>query len=1739
MVCVDYNIVKEGFMSNAAISGAVTLSDTQLQSLYDGSYSTPAITVSGMGDIVGVSQTFGESYDVCYVRYYTDDFSLSNISGEHSTFSGTEASLTWYLESAGVYRADVNYHLRNLEVTHTISSGINTNIYQLDIIAEENSTLGFGESPSQDIDYFKTGHATDQGLSASASVVSVFNGNPFDDVAKVAIAPTFTEEDNYVFISTTESGVYYGINDYGIKQPGHKKSKLVSDPLSSGTLSNQWYLRTPPSTHLVTRNEEGVTFEIGDARYVAGVNTRRASGLLSSEDFTVQSFTAEVKVKLDNYIPYLDVGSAISSRTLMFILTNGFAIPDVGYNGSQITRDRVGGVSIGLVMCDDDRDGSKSFDKDDVRFRVRLADGSYLDHRSGGIDSLFPRMSVDATTEQPRTEVDGPSISDFESINFEGNNFEDYTSLSRWRIWKIVYDHIKRKLKGYVDNIYIGSATIKAGNLSDGTRIFIGQHGDSNQTWSFKDFEIDYDVLYKQDNTAFEAATLATISGAESYKLVDGDTSIPYVGPNPNANSNVRIIFDTPKDVTYYTIKQRDKGTSTFAYGQTHYPDVARSALVDFGGKFTQIHTYPNSSATIQRAPTYSGTAVVASGIDYINFNYLEYDETAFTNGALVIEQIEVFSEDTSVQDVVPEQQGNLVSWTEGVFHNAKLYGSDSSISIRDKQKIVLVEPLPEYAIEDVNYGFSSASIAEEHQDNYIDSYHNGSEIFYPTYHSDPGDYQEGGQHAWWSGPSVTMPVFAWQVFEEESAINSVYWWSDIFHTSRTAADEFKFQYLVPGGSPLNEDDWVDIPPITQAHPYGLEVNDSDQAYKEYKDYLIANNDGEYYTSYYDLSDASGDLVGFSIGNASFGTPPKGLPVPDTYMESEDPQVRMYLQGALSRTNADRGYIHFDEAIRTRALRMLVAQAKSITTGSIVYEFGLYDIFIFRDYGMGSYTSPVFDTGSPQNTERLNVVAENRNNTSVKSFVRSSASSPIYSHNNKYEFWESAGEPGNSQVPVSVGSKTSASSQVIGDIIYLFLTQPFAYNTQEDTWTVIAGGYPNSTSIGSAIPTDPSEEEGNSSSTTGHQVDSSVRPMTALIGSKIYIAAKTTGNATVPRLMYYDSTTDLWNFISGNRPTFAEDCSMVASLSQEDLYFFNEDGTISRYNISTSTWQVEDVTVPRFGDKGCILQLEGKIYIFGGEDGTQVGSWRIGSKTCFVFDEATKSISSISPSIYNIYRGNALLVEEHKCIYILPFDNASSSYDAPQKYFYEEDRWEVVESLLSFREPGYDPGGAVPSSLYYKHDNYIYGIGSTASRKVLVVQDAWESGKSPSFKDTVWGNKAGLDIPWQEIGTFGEFMPQERYFQFKTELESLDQINSPVLKSVTVVQPQNLVVPASGTANIFVKVGAIPDKLYRMWYSSYNSYTSDRPLALFYTSSPDRAGWSFGATVSGVWDSSDFGQPADYHTTSSIWSIKATDGIYEHWFSSQEAVGKDDLEDEFSIRYSSSLYPDYISGDVLAVPPDELTETSTGATHPCVIKNSPSSYDMWYSGLDTTGVKRIIHSTSTDGITWSSHSVVLDLGTNTAGFDSTHAYRPSIIKEDTLYKMWYTGVDSSTTSRILYTESSDGLSWRPSILVVSPGDQGEEASDSVTDAVVVSDGTQYVMVYIGVDGSDHYGITAVSPDGLAWTGHLISIPTGSLSEDQDSSGPRSVFMLVDTESTTPSTVFSSAQIKLHNEGPSL
>ena len=107
-------------------------------------------------------------------------------------------------------------------------------------------------------------------------------------------------------------------------------------------------------------------------------------------------------------------------------------------------------------------------------------------------------------------------------------------------------------------------------------------------------------------------------------------------------------------------------------------------------------------------------------------------------------------------------------------------------------------------------------------------------------------------------------------------------------------------------------------------------------------------------------------------------------------------------------------------------------------------------------------------------------------------------------------------------------------------------------------------------------------------------------------------------------------------------------------------------------------------------------------------------------------------------------------------------------------------------------------------------------------------------------------------------------------------------------------------------------------------------------------------------------------------------------------------------------------------------------------------------YRMWYSGR--AGVFGAIgYATSTDGISWTKYPGPgqLPLAVLTHGpagsADSFSAADPSVLKDGSTWKMWYTGDDSSK-KRVAYATSTDGITWAKGGKVIAPEDPGVSAN---------------------------------------------------------------------------------------------
>src|SRR6266568_5888175 len=174
-------------------------------------------------------------------------------------------------------------------------------------------------------------------------------------------------------------------------------------------------------------------------------------------------------------------------------------------------------------------------------------------------------------------------------------------------------------------------------------------------------------------------------------------------------------------------------------------------------------------------------------------------------------------------------------------------------------------------------------------------------------------------------------------------------------------------------------------------------------------------------------------------------------------------------------------------------------------------------------------------------------------------------------------------------------------------------------------------------------------------------------------------------------------------------------------------------------------------------------------------------------------------------------------------------------------------------------------------------------------------------------------------------------------------------------------------------------------------------------------------------------------------------------------------------------------------------------------------------YKLYYGGADTFGNCPGINSAhwriglaqSTDGVNWTrvagveAMGSILDIG-GADKFDSYLTYRPFVLKDGTIYRMWYNGSTKpfncpngtlADNRRIGYAESSDGVQWTrfydgpgPGGSVLPLGAAGSIDAQQVGYVWVLKDGAEYKMFYSANDAQNFWRVAlAVSPDARTWT----------------------------------------------------
>lgn len=183
---------------------------------------------------------------------------------------------------------------------------------------------------------------------------------------------------------------------------------------------------------------------------------------------------------------------------------------------------------------------------------------------------------------------------------------------------------------------------------------------------------------------------------------------------------------------------------------------------------------------------------------------------------------------------------------------------------------------------------------------------------------------------------------------------------------------------------------------------------------------------------------------------------------------------------------------------------------------------------------------------------------------------------------------------------------------------------------------------------------------------------------------------------------------------------------------------------------------------------------------------------------------------------------------------------------------------------------------------------------------------------------------------------------------------------------------------------------------------------------------------------------------------------------------------------------------------------DEGTYDTSNLDGPTVIKDGPTDYKMWYSGKDGT-YWRVLYATSTDGISWTGNTMVVDRGAGGES-DADYIYSPTVINDGGTYKMWYGG--TSVNWQIHYATSTNGSTWTKynggDTPVIGIGESGSSSVNGSYNPCVIKDGSVYKIWYNGYDSSNNNRIHySSSVDGINWNKSSLYLPLGLDGESDD------------------------------------
>lgn len=193
---------------------------------------------------------------------------------------------------------------------------------------------------------------------------------------------------------------------------------------------------------------------------------------------------------------------------------------------------------------------------------------------------------------------------------------------------------------------------------------------------------------------------------------------------------------------------------------------------------------------------------------------------------------------------------------------------------------------------------------------------------------------------------------------------------------------------------------------------------------------------------------------------------------------------------------------------------------------------------------------------------------------------------------------------------------------------------------------------------------------------------------------------------------------------------------------------------------------------------------------------------------------------------------------------------------------------------------------------------------------------------------------------------------------------------------------------------------------------------------------------------------------------------------------------------------------------------------SSDITLGCIMLDN-GTYKLYYSaysGLEFNTTSRIGYAYSDDGLCWTRYAgnPILNCGPN-GSWDCRDLAHPWVIRDGSMYKMWYSGSGPNAVGKIGLATSPDGINWtrNGSAPVFVNGSSGAWDGYIVSDPCIIKECGEYRMWYLGLNNNCWQVGFANSTDGINWT-RYASNPVLKVGDDWDRGSIRSVCVLNDS-----------------------